>query len=38
MNTISIQLQQISAVLAMASNNPLAAGRAAQKLTVMAQV
>eukprot|EP00976_Prorocentrum_cordatum_P088927 1187541-Prorocentrum_minimum.AAC.3 len=38
MNTLSIQLQQISAVLVMAPNNPLAAGRAAQKMTSLAQV
>lgn len=37
-NTLSIQLQQISAVLAMAQNNPLAAGRAAHKVTILGQV
>lgn len=37
-NTLSIQLQQVSAVLAMAQNNPLAAGRAAQKVFMLAQV
>ncbi|KAK3253935.1 hypothetical protein CYMTET_36835 [Cymbomonas tetramitiformis] len=36
LNTLSVQLQQISAVLAMAPNNPLAAGRAAQKITMLA--
>jgi hypothetical protein len=37
-NTLCIQLQQVSAVLAMAQNNPLAAGRAAQKVYMLAQV